>query len=58
MFLILLIPFALTNTFGRMAGNERQGWALFAAMMVILVVGHRGGHLERAAGQPALSRRP
>ncbi len=38
MFLILLIPFALTNTFGRMAGNEKQGWALFAAMMVILVV--------------------
>jgi K+-transporting ATPase ATPase A chain len=38
MFLILLIPFALTNTFGRMAGDERQGWALFAAMMVILTV--------------------
>jgi K+-transporting ATPase ATPase A chain len=38
MFLILLIPFALTNTFGRMAGNQKQGWALFAAMMVILVV--------------------
>lgn len=38
MFLILLIPFALTNTFGRMAGDERQGWALFAAMMVILAV--------------------
>jgi K+-transporting ATPase ATPase A chain len=38
MFLILLIPFALTNTFGRMTGDERQGWALFAAMMVILVV--------------------
>ena len=34
MFLILLIPFGLTNTFGRMAGDERQGWALFAAMMV------------------------
>ena len=38
MFLILLIPFALTNTFGRMTGDERQGWALFAAMMLILVV--------------------
>ncbi len=38
MFLILLVPFALTNTFGRMAGDERQGWALFAAMMLILVV--------------------
>ena len=38
MFLILLIPFALTNTFGRMTGDERQGWALFAAMMLILLV--------------------
>ena len=29
---ILLIPAALTATFGRMVGNRRQGWALYAAM--------------------------
>ena len=39
MLLILLIPFALTNTFGRMAGNARQGWALAAVMIVVLSVG-------------------
>lgn len=32
MLLILLIPAALTNTFGRMVGSRRQGWALYAAM--------------------------
>ena len=31
---ILLIPAALTATFGRMVGNRRQGWALYAAMLV------------------------
>ena len=31
--LILLIPAALTNTFGRMVGNSRQGWALYAVML-------------------------
>jgi K+-transporting ATPase ATPase A chain len=35
---ILLIPAALTATFGRMVGNRRQGWALYAAMAVMLVV--------------------
>ena len=31
--LILLIPAALTATFGRMVGNRRQGWALYVAML-------------------------
>ncbi len=30
MFSILLIPAALTATYGRMVGNRRQGWAIFA----------------------------
>ncbi|MFE9393799.1 potassium-transporting ATPase subunit KdpA [Streptomyces flavidovirens] len=34
-FLILVIPFSLTRTFGRMAGNLRQGYAILAAMAVI-----------------------
>jgi K+-transporting ATPase ATPase A chain len=37
MFAILVIPFALTYTFGRIVGDTRQGWALLAAMMVLLV---------------------
>jgi potassium-transporting ATPase potassium-binding subunit len=34
-FLILLIPFALTRTFGKMVGDKRQGYALLAVMVVI-----------------------
>ena len=34
---ILLIPFALTYTFGKMVGDTRQGWALLAAMLILLV---------------------
>ena len=37
MLAILLIPAALCITFGRMLGDRRQGWALLAAMMVILI---------------------
>ena len=36
---ILLIPAALTFTFGKMVGSTRQGWALFAAMWILMVVG-------------------
>ena len=34
-FALLLIPFALTYAFGRLAGSQRQGWALFAAMFAL-----------------------
>ncbi|MCL4234885.1 MAG: potassium-transporting ATPase subunit KdpA [Deltaproteobacteria bacterium] len=34
---ILLIPAALTYTFGRMVRNPRQGWVLYAAMMIVFV---------------------
>ncbi|GAA3006204.1 potassium-transporting ATPase subunit KdpA [Streptomyces drozdowiczii] len=33
-FLILVIPFALTRTFGRMVGSVRQGYTLLATMLV------------------------
>jgi K+-transporting ATPase ATPase A chain len=32
---LLLIPAALTFTFGRMVGSARQGWAVFAAMFLL-----------------------
>jgi K+-transporting ATPase ATPase A chain len=35
MLALLLIPAALTATYGRMVGNRRQGWALFAAMLAV-----------------------
>jgi potassium-transporting ATPase potassium-binding subunit len=37
MLAIVLIPAALTYTFGRMVGDTRQGWAIFAAMLLLLV---------------------
>src|SRR5271167_4354972 len=37
MLAILLIPAALCYTFGQMAGDRRQGWALLAAMTIIFV---------------------
>ena len=35
---MLLIPAALCFTFGRIVGDSRQGWAIFAAMTVIFLV--------------------
>ncbi|HEY6000784.1 MAG TPA: potassium-transporting ATPase subunit KdpA [bacterium] len=54
-FLILLIPVALTWTFGRMAGDPRQGRALLAAMLALLLAA--GGALVRAEtrGNPLLA---
>jgi potassium-transporting ATPase potassium-binding subunit len=52
MFAILLIPFALTYTFGRMAGDQRQGWAIFAAMAGVLVVGAVVAMAGETGGNP------
>ena len=38
-FALLAISFSLTYTFGRYAGNRRQGWTIFGAMAAILLVG-------------------
>jgi potassium-transporting ATPase potassium-binding subunit len=35
LFLILLIPFALTYSFGKLVKDRRQGWAVFGAMFVL-----------------------
>jgi K+-transporting ATPase ATPase A chain len=36
---ILLISAALTHTFGRMVKDERQGWAIYAAMSILFFAG-------------------
>jgi len=36
---IFAIGAALTNVFGRMVGNQRQGWAILAAMGVLFIIG-------------------
>ncbi len=43
---IFLIGGALTYTFGRYVKDQRQGWALFAAMTVLFVVRLHGGVLR------------
>ena len=52
MFAILACPFALTFTFGRYAGNGRQGWTLFGAMAGILLVGALVAMRLEASGNP------
>ena len=37
MLLVLAIPASLTYTYGRMVGNRRQGWAIFAAMAIMFI---------------------
>lgn len=53
---ILAIPAALTATFGRMVGNRRQGWALFAAMLVLFCVSLGVVYGAERAGNPLLSK--
>jgi potassium-transporting ATPase potassium-binding subunit len=36
---IFVLGAALTNVFGRMVGNQRQGWAILAAMGVLFIAG-------------------
>jgi potassium-transporting ATPase potassium-binding subunit len=36
---IFAIGAALTNVFGRMVGNQRQGWAIFAVMGILFLAG-------------------
>jgi K+-transporting ATPase ATPase A chain len=52
---ILLIPAALTYTFGRLVGNTRQGWAVFAAMSVIFLAGAFVTYAAEADGNPILA---
>src|SRR6266481_859753 len=49
---IFAIGAALTNVFGRMVGNERQGWAILAAMGVLFIAGVVVCYAAEAAGTP------
>lgn len=54
MLLIFLIGAALTNTFGRMIGSQRQGWALLAAMGLLFVAGVAAVYAAEAQGNVLL----
>jgi potassium-transporting ATPase potassium-binding subunit len=52
---IFVLGAALTNVFGRMVGNERQGWAILGAMGVLFVVGVAALYWAESAGNPLLT---
>jgi K+-transporting ATPase ATPase A chain len=54
MLFLLLIPAALTATFGRMVGSRRQGWALYGAMLAMLLAGIAVAYPAEQHGSPAL----
>jgi potassium-transporting ATPase potassium-binding subunit len=52
--LIFAIGAGLTYTFGRMARDQRQGWALFAAMAVLFLAGVTIAYHYEAGGNPVM----
>ncbi len=55
-FLIFLIPGALTYTFGKMVRDTRQGWALFAAFSVMFLIGVFVAYGAEQGGNPILAK--
>jgi potassium-transporting ATPase potassium-binding subunit len=56
MFLIFLIPGALTYTFGKMVRDTRQGWALFTAMALLWLGGVVVAYHYEQQGTPMLAK--
>ncbi len=56
MFLIFLIPGALTYTFGKMVRDTRQGWAIFVAMAVLWFGGVFVAYHYEQKGTPMLAK--
>ncbi len=55
MLLIFSIGASLTNVFGRLVGNQRQGWALFAVMALLFLAGACVTYPVEAGGNPAFA---
>ncbi len=52
---IFALGAGLTNVFGRMVGDQRQGWALLGVMTVLFLVGVAILYPAEAAGNPAFA---
>ncbi|CAO3441181.1 potassium-transporting ATPase subunit KdpA [Azospirillum endophyticum] len=52
---IFALGAGLTNLFGRMVGDERQGWAILAAMGLLFVAGVCVAYWAEAQGNPAFT---
>ena len=55
MVLIFLLGAGLTNLFGRMVGDERQGWAIFGAMGLLFLAGTGICYWAEASGNPTIA---
>jgi K+-transporting ATPase ATPase A chain len=55
MLLLIGIAAGLTNVLGRMVNDERQGWAIFAVMGVLLLIGVTTVYWAEAQGNPAFT---
>ncbi len=53
MLLVLIIPAALVFMYGRMSGNRRQGYAIYATMMVLFLGAVTVAYIAEAHGSPA-----
>src|SRR5262249_9920782 len=53
---IFMIPAGLTYTLGRMTGNQRHGWAVFAAMAILFFAGVLTAYYFEAQGNPIFHR--
>ncbi len=53
--LIFSLGAALTNMFGRMVGDQRQGWAIFAVMGLLFLAGVAVVYAAEAPGNPAFT---
>jgi potassium-transporting ATPase potassium-binding subunit len=52
---IFAIGAALTNVLGRMVHDERQGWAIFAAMGILFLAGVTTAYWSESHGNPAVA---
>jgi K+-transporting ATPase ATPase A chain len=52
---ILLVPFALTYTFGKLIGDTRQGWAVMVAMLVIFAALALVAFYSEQGGNPLIA---
>ena len=52
---IVCLPLGIAVAFGRMIGRDREGWALFAVMMLFLAVGCAIVYWAEASGTPQMA---
>jgi K+-transporting ATPase ATPase A chain len=54
MLALLLIPAALTYTYGLMTGSKKQGWILFTVMMILFLMGLTGSLISENIYNPVM----